>query len=349
MFITYNGINLSLTNIDNVQRDTILSDDGTTVLYTEVTIQASAIYHLPVGGLPNLGGTSVAGNNLRNAPGLVNVEPNNPPQRNGILGQDPSRGGFTVPSPSAPINPFPGMPGGGGNILQPTLTTPTVTPPVTSGVSPNLPNYCGLPNPGPQGWRDPITTDRELELYLRVPRQKLLVWAFDANANPLIWIESPRAGMTSDAKTGPMVLGCHVRNGPNSSSFFVSLDIRTWLTPCEDGSDRPILSHRWLMVHNEDDNHFLTRTINGTVVFNPALLVANGMEADWFRKQFFHPIPLGFKRSIGPILLSEDGTTLKYQYSDTDQTIVFDPWNTDATQMEIIENINYNNPWRGIS
>lgn len=345
MFVTYNGINLALTNLDNVQRDTIFSDDGTTVLYTEITLSLSAIYHVPLGNMPNLGGTSV-GNPLRVIPG----SPANTGYTTQLVtgGVDPNSGGYPIPKPSNPIINVPGLPGGGGT-LQPTFAPQVQIGITSSGQPPNNPLGCGLPDPGPLGWRGPIVTDRQLEVFLRVPRQKLIVWAFDTNGAPITWIESPRGGLPSDAKTGPVVLGCHVRGGPNSNSFFVNMDIRTWVTPCEDASDRVILSHRWRMTHNEDENHYLTRQIDGTVVFNSALLVKANMAPDWFRKQFFHPIPLGFQRSLGPIVLSEDGTTLKYSYSDTDTTIVFDPAATGATQMEIVEKISYTNPWRGLS
>lgn len=349
MFVTYNGINLALTNIDNVQRDTIFSDDGTTVLYTEVTVSLSAVYHLPIGGIPNLGGTSVGNQNLRIVPGSPAVEPFNAQPRNTPDGVDPATGGFPSPDMSPPFASFPGMPGGTGT-LNPSFPSPgpTVATPVSSGANPLYPQGCSLPDPGVGGWRGPIVTDRELELYLRTPRQKLIIWGFDTNGSPITWIESPRAGMPVDAKVGPVTLGCHVRNGPNSNSFFVSMDIRTWLTPCEDSSDRVILSHRWRMTHNEDEAHYLTRQVEGTVVFNPGPLLATGFDPDWFRAQFFHPIPLGFQRSLGPITLSPDGTTLKYAYSDTDTTIVFDNGGTGAIHIDISEQISYTNPWRGI-
>lgn len=131
--------------------------------------------------------------------------------------------------------------------------------------------------------------------------------------------------------------------------MFVGLDIRTWLSPCEDGSDRPILSHRWQMVHTEDENHYLSRLIRGTVVFDVGNLLEAHQNPDWFRRQMFHPIPLGFKRTLGPISLSPDGSTLSYEYADTDQTVVFDAADTGATQIHIVEQVHYYNPYRAIS
>lgn len=367
MFLTYNGINLSLVSIDRVNRDTILSEDGTTVEMVETTLSVSGIYHTPIGGVPNLGGTSVSGFRRNRARRTTA----SPASRKTVRGADPATnaaGVTTRPRTSGtagsankggtlePIfspNPEP------SGTLQPVFVpqTPsnqvTTYPPLpnTSGPSPKTPTSCSrhLPDPGNGGWAGPINTDRELELYLRAPRRKLLVWAFDQSGAPIVWIESPRRNAPSDARTGPVVLNCSVRQGPNGNSFFVGFDIRTWLTPCEDGSDRPLLSHRWQMTHTEDENHYLTRVVRGTAVFDLGNLLEAGQNPDWFRKQLFHPIPFGFRRRLGPVTLSSDGAVLNYEYSDTDQTITFDPWDTGATQLEIHEKVHYYNPWRGIS
>lgn len=361
MFITYNGINLALTTIDNVQRDSIMSEDGATLLYVETTISVSAVYAPPTGNTPNIGGTSVGGffRNLSRPP----AQP--APIRNpaDVAGSNP----FTGITLRAPLNNIPtpptsrGAPFGvtgsaleprfAGNFLQTNLQPVfTFNPPLlTSGVDPDTYRACTLPNPGVNGWAGPIQTDRELEVRLRQPRKKLLVWGFRQNGAPLVWIESPKNQNPSDAKNGPIVLGCHVKPGPNSNSFFVAMDIRTWLTPTADASDRALLSHRWRMRHTENEAHYLSREVTGEAVFNLGVLAATGQSPDWFREQLFHPIPLGFQRSLGPIEMSMDGTTLYYSYTDTDTTVVFDPADTDAASMEIIEKVQYHNPWRGVS
>lgn len=357
MFVTYNGINLALTTIDNVQRDSIMSDDGATLLYVETTISLSAVYAPPTGTTPNIGGTAVGGyyRNLSRSP----AQP--APIRNpaDVAGSNP----FTGITLRPPVNNIPrpptsrGAPFGTtgtrlepqfvGNRIEPVFT---FNPPLlTTGPNPARPQSCTLPNPGANGWAGPIQTDRELELALRQPRKKLLVWGFKQNGQPLIWIESPKNENPSDAKNGPIVLGCHVKPGPNSNSFFVAMDIRTWLTPTTTASDRALLSHRWKMTHTEDEAHYLSRTVTGEAVFNLGVLAATNQSPDWFRDQLFHPIPLGFQRTLGPIFMSMDGTTLYYEYTDTDTTIVFDAADTDATRLDIVEKVQYHNPWRGLS
>lgn len=310
MFITYNDVNLSLTSIDRVQRDTILSDDGTTVLYVENTISVSCVYAPGIGVIPQIGGTSIGGYNQTNR----GLRP----------GQNASGQTFVGQNQKA-------------------------YPIVTSGSNPLTPTACTTQSPGSSGWSGPLTTDRELELRLRVPRKKLIVWAFDIDGNPKSWIESPINDNICDAKCGPLILGCHVKESPNANSFFVALDIRTWIPPTSVDANRPVLSHRWQMTHEEDEAHYLTRTITGEVVFNVGMLHTFENAADWFRSEMFHPIPIGFERRLGPITLSPDGTTLRYQYSDTDPKIIFDPGDTGATQISIVENAAYLTPARIIN
>lgn len=335
MFLTYNGVSLNLTSIDRLDRTTVFSDDGTTVLYVEHTLSASCVYS------PNslYGGTSVKNTGTYHNPARVSAVPASPRDSGNVAGSDPGvpfvpkgkqqsrrrrRSGGIIESQQIP---FTGLTGNGPNPFAPL----TCTPGAEAGA-----------------WLSPINTDRELELRLRVPRKKLYVWAFDTDGVPKIWIESPRNQNTVDAKVGPVVLGCNIHAGPNSNSFFVAIDIRTWLTPTNDDSDRAVLSHRWQMAHVEDENHYLSRVIKGQVVFNPGALEATKQDADWFRSQFFHPIPLGFQRHLGPVVLSPDGTTLNYEYTDTDVTCVFSPCDSGAARMEIVEHVTFNQPWRAL-
>ncbi len=364
MFLTYNGINLALTSIDRVSRDTIWSDDGTTVLYVEHTISVSGVYHPPVGGVPDLGGTAITGTRRGSARSTTNA----PRPRQSVRGSNPNgafgasalldakdQGKDVLTSDERKALETSGVTGFAGQVVPsqtpkyPTADGPPPPAPTSSGSNPKYPYNCVLPNPGAEGWAGPINTDRELELRLRVPRKKLLIWAFDSTGTPLVWLESPRRDAPCDAKHGPVCLNTTVRQGPNGVSMFVSMDFRTWLTPAEDGSDRPLISHRWHMVHTEDEDHYLTRLVTGEAVFDLGNLLEANQNPDWFRRQLFHPIPLGFKRSLGPIDLSPDGTTLRYQYSDTDQRVVFDASDTGATNIDIKEYVKYTHPWRGVS
>jgi hypothetical protein len=111
------------------------------------------------------------------------------------------------------------------------------------------------------------------------------------------------------------------------------------------GSDRPILSHRWQMTQDRNEDDYLTRYINGEIHFNGAVLsrTGNQVRADWLLKQFFHPIPLGFRRYIGPAKRSPDGLVIQYAYADVDPQVTFDPLDSEATFMSVSENMIYTN------
>lgn len=199
----------------------------------------------------------------------------------------------------------------------------------------------------------PILTDRELMFRLSLPRQPLIIWAYDAAGTPVVWLRSPRLGpgglyLPRDAHTGPIVQANVVTaTMGNAVSFGVQMEIKTWVPPCPDGSDRLILGHRWQMTHHQDEHYYLSRTINGEIYFHGGVKDQFGVRPDAVARQLFHPIPLGFQRFMGPVALSPDGLVLKYAFTDVDQKIVFDPGFSGATQIAISENVVYDVPFQG--
>jgi hypothetical protein len=100
------------------------------------------------------------------------------------------------------------------------------------------------------------------------------------------------------------------------------------------------------MDHVPDENHYLTRVIKGEVIFNAALMDNSPYTPDHFRNQFMHPIPLGFKRRGPTVTQSSDGFTIRYVIEDVNPTITFDPGDSGATNIEIVETIKYAQPQR---
>lgn len=162
------------------------------------------------------------------------------------------------------------------------------------------------------------------------------------------WLISPQPGRTVDAMNGPFPLALDVIDiAGDGVTFGVNFQIKTY-TPVGP-ADLLILSHRWEMTHVHDDQNYLTRIIDGTIIFNGSELEAAGVEPDWFRNQFFHPIPLGFRRYLDPVTQSADGLTIRYRIRDVDQTVTFDPGDSGATYMEIAENVEYIMPWGAVA
>jgi hypothetical protein len=186
-------------------------------------------------------------------------------------------------------------------------------------------------------------TDAELRGRLWVPRQKLILWAYDRQTGlPIRWLESPRPGFDTDAANGPIPLSVDIVSASGEpNSVAVHFQVETRMSPCPTGSDRLVLSHRWEMTHGYDQDYYLTRSITGQIIFNGALLYRSEprrvFRPDFVRAQFLHPIPLGFQRRVPQITQSSDGLTIHYVITDTDPTICFSPGDSAATRIELLE------------
>lgn len=184
-------------------------------------------------------------------------------------------------------------------------------------------------------------TDAELRARLWLPRQKFILWAYNKQTGkPIRWLESPRPGFTTDAANGPKPLSVDVVGvSGEPESVVVHFQIQTETSPCPTGSDRLVLSHRWQMSHTSDENNYVTRVIKGQIVFNGAVMRHQNVNPDFVRAQFIHPIPLGMERKVPEIIASPDGLTIRYTITDTEPKIVFDPGNSGATQIQIVEKL----------
>lgn len=217
------------------------------------------------------------------------------------------------------------------------VTTPSNNP------TPNLRNnVAGAQN---QIGVSPTLTDIELRTRLFIPRKQLSITAWDTDGSQIIWLQSPAPGAKSDVSGGPYPRAVDIiQSSGEPNSIGVYFEIETDLTPCHTGEDQAVLAHSWQMTHTHDEDFYLTRIITGEVVFNQAVLDANGVNPDWLRQQFFHPIPLGYKRGLPEVTISPDGNTIRYVITDTDPTVVFDPADTGATRMDIVEEMTMSVP-----
>lgn len=201
----------------------------------------------------------------------------------------------------------------------------------------------------PTAWRSGPETDGEISSRLMIPRQRLILWAYDRQTGaPIRWLESPRPGMTVDCTTGPLPLSCDVisvKGEPNSVGIY--FQIQTDMSPCPTGADRFVLSHRWTMTHTYDEDYYLTRITSGEIIFHAGVRERISTNPDSVRNQFILPIPTGFRREIKEITASSDGCTIRYVVADTDPTICFSPGDSGATQMSIVETSQYTQPLIG--
>lgn len=194
-----------------------------------------------------------------------------------------------------------------------------------------------------------VVTDTEIRSRLWQPRQKLILWVWDNKlpATRQIWMESPKPNLVCDIAGGPKPLAVDVISTTGEGlNMGIHFQIMTILSPCPNGSDRLILSHRWQMTHTHDADQYLTRVIDGEIVFNQGLMETADVNPDWLRSQFLHPIPLGMKRTVPTLTRSSDGATIRYQIVDTDTTIMFDAGDSGATNIDIVEQVSYLAPQR---
>lgn len=192
----------------------------------------------------------------------------------------------------------------------------------------------------------PILTDKAIRNLLLLPRKKLRIWGYEAKTGAEVdLLVSPKDGRVCDPILGPHPIACDILDGQDQG-FSVFFQVQTATLPCDDASERLILSHVWQQTHAPDDNQYLTIITEGELTLDGSMVHTFGVTADQFRSQFFPPIPIGFERKIDYVTPASNGLTYKYRVRDTNVSIVFDPGDSGATHMEIIEKVAYSQPWK---
>ena len=313
MFIQYGTISLRVVDINTFDRVNVYSDDGVDLLYVKVTLGVTAVY--APGGNPAMPSITFLSRETADI----------------ISGFDTTLGTLrTIPQGVGPGAPGLGA-GATAFLANPPLmeTDPLVIPPV-----PPRQQFAG-----PQ-------TDAEIRWRLMVPRQPLILFAWDRQTGmPIQWLTSPRPGFPVDVCNGPKPISCDVvAVAGEPDSIGVHYQIQTWMLPCPEGSDRFILSHRWTMSHTHDEDNYLTRVVQGKIVFNGAYIAAFGVRPEWVLNQMIHPIPLGYRRHVPQVTQSSDGLVIDYTIEDTDPTIIFEPADSGAVGIDIVEDFAYTSP-----
>lgn len=320
MKFEYNGVVMELIEIPEYQRECVYSDDGADLLYVKHRI--SVVCTMAAGGWP--AGLSV------NSPGTF-------PKTAGDMGNGKGVG----------VMPPRGVDASG-------VVGKQVVPYPFPKQTPTEANKLSQLNPG-------FVTDQEVRMRLSIPRRKLKITAYSPNGNEYVWLEAPRPfppntsignsasaafdGTATDAANGPIPLRLDIVNpAGEGTSMAVHFMVEACLVPVAPEEERLILSHRWTVRHTHDDDHYLTRVTSGTVVFNGGLMRLTQQNADWYRNQFFHPVPLGFVRKVPEVVASSDGLSINYTITDSDPHVCFDPGDSGATSMDIVESLNYFQP-----
>jgi hypothetical protein len=305
MFVQYGDVFLRVVELTRFDRDAVWTPDRTDLIGVDVIL--GFLVTLMPGGDPRMDSATVL--NPDTVAHLTGSDRTAAALRNNPRGEDPG------------------------------ITAAFFPPVLETELGGRGPVSAGEERSGPE-------TDAEIRLRLWRPRQKLILWAYDRQTGGLIrWVESPRPGFDTDVANGPIPLSLDVVQASGEpNSVVLHFQIQTRMSPCPTGSDRLVLSHRWQMKHGHDENHYLTRTIDGECIFNGAVIRKLGVSPDDIRRQFIHPIPVGMQRASPTVTISSDGLTIKYQVVDTDPTIVFDPAESGCTTIQIAEKVLYQNP-----
>ncbi|HWY86796.1 MAG TPA: hypothetical protein VNX28_08725, partial [Gemmataceae bacterium] len=126
-----------------------------------------------------------------------------------------------------------------------------------------------------------------------------------------------------DCNNGPAPVSCDVQAFHGIQSAVGVWEVETWINECPNG--REILSHRWTMSADVDQDNYTTRTVQGEVIFRPDLLLEFGAKPDDYRASIFHPIPVNFQRINIHVEADSDGTSLSYSFQDEEQTLKLVP------------------------
>lgn len=132
-----------------------------------------------------------------------------------------------------------------------------------------------------------------------------------------------------DAKNGPIPLHCNVVEVRGTKTFLVDWAIETYVNECylfkESQSLSALLSQRWTMQEDLDQDFFATRTIIGHAIFRSDRLDALGANPDDYRAWLFHAVPPNFQRNVQQVIASEDGTRLDYVLVDREKPFNYTP------------------------
>lgn len=136
-----------------------------------------------------------------------------------------------------------------------------------------------------------------------------------------------------DARGGPNPLHCDIISIAGTKTFVGFFALETWLVN-NDGlpmRESALISNRWEMTNEVDEQYFSTRTISGRAIFRADFMYERTDKGDYRQVQrkasdylsyLGHPVPDGYKREHVSSRLSSDGLTLNYTLVDVEQQTI---------------------------
>lgn len=319
MYLSYNGIEMECLELyeDGFLMEAVYDDTGTDYLYTKVSIKGLFL----INGQQEIAGftpfTAYDQSNTqietleqlwkRTAPPAMAADPPfapGPPSVNrGSFGRVGSEGG------PFPFNAADGVYAIAAADQQVALVYKSVVP-------------C-------------VQTATTIRSRLQSPRGRLFVYtgAGDVGRKDEILLLSPSWGSHTDCKNGPVpiVHSLQMMAG-NARTFIASFVIETYVREMtslvqSSGSPAPVtaatsplLSNRFSMRHEIDEDYYTSVAVRGTAIFRTDLLYKDPpINPDQFRLSLFLPVPFGCVRENLQIETLPDGTGVTYSFLDRQQ------------------------------
>jgi hypothetical protein len=164
-----------------------------------------------------------------------------------------------------------------------------------------------VPTPGNAA----ATSDRALRHRLMQPRGVLILE--DDSQPPIVILRAPNEGQVTDCQNGPMPTFFHIRSFMGKT-WVVEFAIEACVNENE---NRPVLlSHRWRITHDVDQDFLSTTVHEGECQFDTARLQELGHFPDMYRGALFPYIPKGFRREAPQVVITEEGSRLLYRVVD---------------------------------
>lgn len=202
---------------------------------------------------------------------------------------------------------------------------------------------------GDDASNNPVTIDKAIRSALRTPRKSLIMKLDHARDISLIIFDEKEP---CDVKGGPFPRLYDAIRCNGNKTFIVHFAVETFVRESEmDGGPEdpihrnPLISHRWTMTEDTNQDHFLARIVRGKAVFRLDYLMGNKkpQTPDQYRKELFHSIPPGWRRTNIKVTPSSDGSSLDYSFTD-----IYDPakWgNLAITRLEIFHTTRRHQPY----
>lgn len=114
-----------------------------------------------------------------------------------------------------------------------------------------------------------------------------------------------------DVNNGPKPRHVSIVNVRGDKSVWVEFEVECALVRCTSQGSDGILSNRWAMVDDIDENHYSTRSIEGVVRF-AHVNVSQGA----IRNTIMPPLTFGFVRQAINVTIQPDGLAARYRITD---------------------------------